>query len=147
LPGYGRKAIRSAIAATADRKTVEKRGHAVSDVKELPLIVEDKMQEMKKTKEVVSMLVKLNLGKDLERSSKKTIKAGRTRGSKYKRKKSVLIIVKEDKGIIRASGGIAGVEAYLVKNLNVDALAPGGVPGRISVYSESAVIELKNLFK
>jgi hypothetical protein len=35
----------------------------------------------------------------------------------------------------------------LAKNLNAEKLAPGGTAGRLTVYSESAISELKTLFK
>jgi large subunit ribosomal protein L4e len=47
-----KKAIMSAIAATADRKLVEQRGHRVGGVKELPIVVDDAVEKMKKTAEV-----------------------------------------------------------------------------------------------
>ncbi|NYZ79885.1 50S ribosomal protein L4, partial [Candidatus Micrarchaeota archaeon] len=111
--------------------------------------IDDKIEEIKKTKDVVSLLELLKLGDDVQRASRRTIKAGKgaLRGRPYRRKKSVLIIVKSDKGIGKAAVNIPGVEVSLAKNINVEILAPGGHAGRLALYSESAVNELKNLFK
>ncbi|MDI6799026.1 MAG: 50S ribosomal protein L4, partial [Candidatus Aenigmarchaeota archaeon] len=49
-----RKAIRSAIAATARKGYVLKRGHKFEG--RLPIVVDDKIQEIKKTKELVEFL-------------------------------------------------------------------------------------------
>ena len=142
-----RKAIRSAIAATANIDFVTKRGHKVTVA--LPIVVEDKLESVLKTKDMRDILAKLKLGADLERAETKTKKAGqgKLRGRVYRRKTSVLIVVNEDKGVVKAAKNIPGVEAVLVKNLNAQILAPGGNPGRLVVYSESSVKSLKNLFK
>ena len=36
-----------------------------------------------------------------------------------------------------------GVDAVIVKDLNIDLLAPGGNPGRIVVFTESAINKLR----
>ena len=48
------KAVRSAIAATSKKELVLKRGHKVKS--ELPIIVENKIQEIKKTKDLIGFL-------------------------------------------------------------------------------------------
>jgi large subunit ribosomal protein L4e len=143
-----RKAIRSAIAATRDIGLVKERGHRVGDIKKLPIIVDNAIESLKKTKEVREALLRLKLGEDLKRGEQKKIRAGRgtTRGRKYKKKKSVLIVVGSDKGVVKASKGIAGVDVSLAKNINADLLAPGGKPGRLTVYTESALSEIGKLF-
>lgn len=143
-----RKAIRSAIAATASIDYVKKRCHVVSN-KELPIVVDNAFESLKKTKEVKEVLKKLDLEKELEKGAKKIIRSGRgkTRGRKYRRKKRILLVVAEDKGVVKAARSIAGVDVSLSKNLNAELLAPGGVPGRLTVYSEAGVNALKNLFR
>lgn len=143
-----RKAIRSAIAATASIDYVKKRCHSVSN-KELPIVVDNAFESLKKTKDVKEVLEKLDLGKELEKGAKKTIRSGRgkTRGRKYRRKKRILLVVAEDKGVMKAARSLAGVDISLAKNLNAELLAPGGVPGRLSVYSEAGINALKNIFR
>ncbi len=143
-----RKAIRSAIAATAIKEIVASRGHIVSDIPELPLVVEDKFQELKKTKEVVEVMKKLRLWDDILRASKKKIRAGKgkMRGRKYKRKKGPLIVIAEDKGVKLAARNLPGVDVVRVENLNAELLAPGTHIGRLTLWSESAIKKLENLF-
>ncbi len=140
-----RMALRSAIAATANKEIIESRGHKINGIKQIPLVINDNIQSIKKTKEVEKILISLGLEKELERSGKKKVRAGKgkMRGRKYKKKRGPLIIISEDKGIIKAGNNIAGVNVCDVKNVSVEDLAPGALPGRITIYSKSAVEELR----
>ncbi len=144
-----RKAIRAAIAATALKEQVEKRGHKVGNVKQLPIIVEDKLAEVKKAKELKNILSKLGLEEDLKKAEEKKIKAGKgkMRGRKYRKKKSVLIVVHEDKGVSKAGNNIPGVDVCIAKDLNINLLAPGGDAGRLTVFTKSALTQLDGLFR
>jgi len=42
-------------------------GHRIELIPEVPLVVEDKVQEVKKTKEAVTVLRKLNVWPDIEK--------------------------------------------------------------------------------
>ena len=53
-----KKAIQSAIATTAVKELVIKRGHKVGKV-QLPIVVDDKIQNISKTKELVEFLKKI----------------------------------------------------------------------------------------
>ena len=142
-----KKAIRSAIAATGRKELVEKRGHKVEG--EVPIIVEDSFENLKKTKEVLSLFKKLKLGKELERCKEVKIRPGkgRMRGRRYKKKRGVLVVVSKECPVIKAAKNIAGVDVSIVKNLNADLLAPGGQPGRLTLFTETAVKELEKLFR
>ncbi len=142
-----RKAIRSALAATANPDLVQKRGHRVA--METPIIVEDSFEKLKKTKEVLSLFDKLKLEKELERDRVVKIRVGRgkMRGRRWKKKKGILVVVSKNCQVIKASENIAGVDVSLVKNLNADLLAPGGQPGRLTLFTESAIKELDKLFR
>ena len=142
-----KKAILSAISATALIEWVKKRGHVITKIKQLPIIIEDKFQEITKTKEVKEILKKLNLEEEIIKSEKRKIKAGKgkTRGRKYRKRKSILIIIKEDKGIKKSAKNIPGVDVATVKELNAELLAPGGQAGRLAVYTKSAIEEIKKM--
>ncbi len=99
-----RKAIVSAIAATARKEYVELRGHVVPET--LPIIVEDKLEGLKRTKDVKNLLEKLGVYEDVEKAKeKKRNRAGKgkMRGRRYKKKRSILIVVGEDRGIYKAA--------------------------------------------
>jgi large subunit ribosomal protein L4e len=49
--------------------------------------------------------------------------------------------------VYKASRNIPGIDVTTAKNLNAELLAPGGVPGRLTIYTESAVKALENAFR
>ncbi len=139
-----RKALISAIAATADREMVSRRGHRISKVKHVPIVVEDGLQRLKKTKDVLKLLEKIGLDEELERCEEKKVRAGKgkMRGRKYKNKKGPLIVVEKDEGILKAGENIPGVDVVERKDLTVDMLAPGTHPGRLTIFTQSVIKEL-----
>lgn len=144
-----RLAVMSAIAATKDRKLVMGRGHIVDGVPELPLVVSDEIEELKTAKEVEKFLKSIGVWKDVERVMKNTkIRSGRgkMRGRKYKVPVGPLIVVNEDRGITRGARNIPGVNVTTVEGLNAELLAPGGVPGRLTIWTEGAIEKLGGRF-
>jgi large subunit ribosomal protein L4e len=137
-----RKAIRSAIAATIVKELVEKRGHkAPSDY---PFVLESKIEEVKKTKDIKDMFEKIGLKEELARASIKTIRAGKgkARGRKYKKRVGPLFVVSKECSLMMSAGNIPGVDIVEVKNINAELLAPGAIPGRITLWSEAAIEKL-----
>lgn len=134
-----RLAIRSGIAATGVIELVENRGHKF-DLEQLPVVVDDKIENLSKTKEVQEFFKKIGIMSDVERADRKKIRAGRgkTRGRKYKEGKGPLIVVSEDKGIGRAARNLPGVDIVEVDYLNAELLAPGTHAGRLVIWSKSA---------
>jgi len=141
-----RKAIRSALAATAVKGLVAERGHQVQDMKEFPIIVDDKLQELKKTKDVVQFLKKIGLEKELERISERKVRAGKgkARSRKYKIKVGPLFVVSNDNGIRKAVKNISGCDVCKVDGLSAEDLAPGADIGRLVIFTKSAVENLSN---
>ena len=143
-----KKAIRSAIAATANPNLVKERNHIFS--LNLPLIVESGFEKLNKTKEVKKVLEDLGLKNELNRTEKKKIRSGKgkMRNRKYRKKVGPLIVVSYDCPLIKAAPNIQGVDIYPVNSLNALLLAPGSKPGRLTIYTESAIetLRIKNLF-
>ncbi len=137
-------ALYSALSASANKELVLKRGHKIENLEEVPLVVEDEFAKLNKTKDVYSVLKILGLKEELDRAKKKKIRAGKgkRRGRKYKKKKSALIIVPEKCDLQKAARNIPGIEISLIKNLNVEKLAPGNNPGRLTIFTKSAVEQL-----
>jgi large subunit ribosomal protein L4e len=137
------KAVRSAIAATAVRDLVEARGHRIG-VLSVPIIVEDVFQNLKKTKDVASFLTSIGLDEEMERTSEKKVRAGRgkMRGRKYIKKVGPLFVIADDKGIGKAARNIPGVNVCRVGNLSAEYLAPGTKPGRLTIFTKSALEKL-----
>ncbi|KKN45635.1 hypothetical protein LCGC14_0681110 [marine sediment metagenome] len=141
-----KKALAHAISASGDKYWVRKRGCDLENVPDLPLVVDDKIQTIKKTAMIYSILCNLGLQEELLKIKKKKIRAGKgkSRGRKYKTRKGILIVVKDDFGISRASRNILGTEIIKVEDLSINHLAPGGVSGRLILWTQSAFNELNN---
>lgn len=142
-------ALFSSIAATASKEIVASRGHSIEDVPQFPLIVVDELEELKKVKNVEETLVNLGVFSDIFRvRESRAIRAGKgkMRGRKMKQSVGPLIVVAQDKGIMRAAKNIPGVDVVAVKNLNVEDLAPGTHPGRLTVWTSKAIEVLSELY-
>ena len=140
--GERKLAIRSAIAATADAEVVAERGHAFDEETQLPVVVEDEFADLTKTKEAVETLSALGVYADVERADETNVRAGRgsTRGRKYRRPKSVLVVTSEEPS--RAARNLAGADVTTAREVDAEDLAPGGQPGRLTVWTESALAEV-----
>ncbi|MCL4379475.1 MAG: 50S ribosomal protein L4 [Candidatus Marsarchaeota archaeon] len=118
------KAIRSAIAATKQ-----------------PIVLSSDMESMRRTKEVIKMLNSLKL--DGEIRGAKARRKGIRRSSRQRRYgRSLLIVVDADKGIAKAARNIPGVDVCSVQSISVGMFAPGGRPGRLTLWSEAALEKL-----
>jgi len=139
--------IFSAISASGDKLWVKKRGYKIDNIPELPLVVDDKIQTIKKTETIYSALCNLGFKEELfktKKSRKVRSGKGKARGRKYKFKKGILIIIKDDFGIVKASRNIPGTDIIKLENISIKNLAPGGVLGRFILWSQSAFNELNN---
>ncbi|MDH7508229.1 MAG: 50S ribosomal protein L4 [Methanomassiliicoccales archaeon] len=136
----------SALAAVADPVKVRRRGHRFADGVTLPIVVEDDIEKISKTAEVLEVLESIGVVEDVRRAIKGTnIRAGRgkMRNRRYRIPRSLLIVVSDkDAPLVRSVENLPGVEISDVSNLNVKVLAPGGDPGRLTLFSESALIKL-----
>lgn len=144
-----RLALHSAIAATASKEEVASRGHSVEKVPQFPLVVATSIEELTKTKEVEEALTNLGFLSDIYRvKASRKIRAGKgkRRGRKMKQAVGPLIVVAENKGIIKAGNNIPGVDVTTVNNLNTEILAPGTHSGRLTLWSSSAIEQLNKSF-
>ncbi len=142
-------ALLSAIAATASKETVELRGHEVEGVLEIPLVVEDSLSELTKAKEVEEAFTNLGLLTDIYRvRESRGIRAGKGkhRGRKMKQAVGPLIVIAENKGIVKAASNLPGVDVVTVSDLNAEVLAPGTHAGRLTVWTTSAIAEVGKLY-
>lgn len=141
-----RLAIRSAISATKDRDLVGSRGHQVEGVEEFPIVVDEGIEKIKKTKEAVEVFKKLGVWEDVERAKeghKIRSGKGKMRRRKYRRPIGPLLVIGEDRGVVRATRNLPGVDTEFVEKLNAELLAPGGDPARLTLWAKSAVEGLK----
>lgn len=125
-----RKALVSAIALSANRDVVAAR-YKTSIGVSIPIVLEDSFEKLSKTKEVEKVLAALNLSAFLERA-------------KRFKTKSPLIVVSGGT-ILKAARNLPGVDVVSVDKLQVRNLAPGAHPGRLTLFSESAVKKISEL--
>jgi len=137
-------AIKSALSALTNKEIVKQRGHKFDEKITLPLVVDDKFKDIKKTKEVIEVLKKLKVYEDIERAEKgKHIRAGKgkRRGRKYKIPKSILIV--SSKGDIhKSAANLPGLDVITPNQINIEYLAPGGNPGRLTIFTEEALKQI-----
>ncbi len=141
-----RRARNSALSATAEPDLIIKRGHRFKKKMTVPVVVENKIEEIETTQKALKALKRLGVMDDLERAKTgKHIRAGRgtMRGRRYRNPKSLLIIVKDTEKASRGFSNLTGVDVTTPNQLNPELLAPGGMPGRLTLISEGALKQLE----
>ncbi len=142
------KSIRSAIAATILKEAVLEKGHLIPD--HYPFVLDNKFESLDKTKSVFESFKKLGMENELRRVEGKKVRSGKGkhRGRKYKKSKGPLIVVSKKDKLTKAASNIPGVDVVEVRNLNTEILAPGGKPGRLTLWTKAAIniLEKENLF-
>lgn len=136
-----RQAVAACLAATASAPLVQARGHRLGEkVKEIPIVVDDSIESIKKTAAAVACLKSLGLEDELKKCLRKQTRSGKgkMRGRLYKRRRGPLVVYKNDDGLVQAFRNIPGVDLMCVDRPNLLQLAPGGVVGRLCVWSKSA---------
>jgi large subunit ribosomal protein L4e len=112
--------------------------------------LDKKFEDVSKTKDIMGSLKVFGLEKELLRMDKTKIRSGRgkSRGRKYRIKKGPLIVVSKESNIKKAAGNIPGIDIVDVKKLNVELLAPGHIPGRLTLWTAGALekMEKEKLF-
>ena len=140
-------ALCSAIAATTSKEFVKSNGHKIENIKELPIIVSDDIENISRTSEMKKIIAALNLTGDVERLEKRKPRSGKValRGRTNKVGKSVLFVVSDSNKIENACSSIPGVDARSVRDLSILDLAPGSKPVRLTVYSKNALDEINKI--
>lgn len=136
------KAFRSAVAASVNEELVKGRGHLYEGA--VPVVLEDKFETLGLTKDVITALTTAGVYNDIVRSKdSKKVRAGRgkMRGRRFKQRKSLLIVTAEKP--LLAARNLSGVDVVTVDQLNVEHLAPGMLAGRLTVWTESALVRLE----
>ena len=154
---YKRQARDSAIAASADPDIVAARGHRFDEGTNFPIIIDGYVESRQgsdekydveslplqySTRKFIAMMNGIGLGEDLIRAkSGKTIRAGKgtMRGRKTRTPKSILLVVSNRDGLHKAASNVPGVDVVVAKDLCAEDLAPGGDPGRLTVWTKQAI--------
>ncbi len=153
------KARNAALAAVHEAETVSRRGHRFESDRTLPIVVENELEALwedladkkdedgiKATKRGAEVLKALGVYGDIERATAGThIRAGRgkLRGRRYRTPTSVLLVATKLDGVARVFRNFPGVEVVAPSGLNAEILAPGGDPGRLTIFTEGALDALR----
>ncbi len=138
-------AIMSAIAGTANKELVKERNHIFEG--ELPIVVVDDVEKIKKTKEFINFMIKIGMEKELERIKEKKARAGKgkLRRGRFKKRIGPLLVVRKNEGVLKAAKN-AGVDVIEVDKLNAELLSPGAHGIRLTLWTKSALEILGSRF-
>lgn len=141
----------AALAALRDATIVSARGHRFDRSLSLPVILEDAIETLEPedgaTREGLAILERLGLRDDVVRAKDgRHVRAGRgkMRGRRLRQPTSLLVVVKEPAKVRRLFGNLPGVQVVSPAGLNAEVLAPGGDPGRLTMFSEAAIEILRS---
>ena len=145
-----RYALVSAIAASGVPSLVLARGHRIDEVREVPLVVDDSLCKVNKTKDAVAFLKGCGCYADVEkvRETKKIrCGMGKLRNRRYRSRLGPMIVYGDnEESVCNAFRNIPGVELCNVNRMNVLRMAPGGHVGRFVIWTKSAFERLESLY-
>jgi len=121
------------------------RGHKIENVPEIPLVLDNSVESLTKTKQAVLALRTIGALADVEKvkdSKKLRAGKGKMRNRRYVQRRGPLVVYSEDNGVVRAFRNLPGVELSHVDSLNLLQLAPGGHLGRFVIWTRGAFDKL-----
>jgi large subunit ribosomal protein L4e len=139
-------ALDTAIAFTGDARAVSWRGHKTGWLS-FPIVVSDELESLEKTAALESFFEGIGLTDEMRRiygGVKRRSGTARMRGRTTRKKVGPLLVISNDRGVGRAASSIPGVEVSTVESLSVIPLAPGGVAGRLTIWTTSALDALNS---
>jgi len=141
----------SALAATARVDLVRARGH-VFRAEAVPVVIESEaFERYSKTSEAKSLLDRLGILDDVVRARERVRQRagkGKRRGRRLKKPVSILVIAEDHESpFARALAGLPGVDVVEPQLVSVLHLAPGGVPGRLTLVTTGALDILARRFE
>ncbi|KEZ39623.1 hypothetical protein SAPIO_CDS9546 [Scedosporium apiospermum] len=153
--GQRRYATCSALAATAVAPLLLARGHQISKVPEVPLVVDSALvggDAISKTSNAVAFLTAVGAGPELEKVKKsRKLRAGKgkLRGRRFRQRRGPLVIFDPEtdgRELYKGLRNIPGVETCPVTALNLLQLAPGGHLGRFVIWTSAAFKALDAIY-
>ncbi|AEA39018.1 60S ribosomal protein L1 (nucleomorph) [Cryptomonas paramecium] len=130
-----KQALESAIAATGISALIAAHGYNLNNIPEIPLVVENSVELLKKTKNAQKVLSSIGIRKNNKLNCKK-----KTYSSSCKK---LLIIYQKNAKCFR---NIFDVETCRITTLNLFKLAPGGHLGRLCMWTHFSFCKLDLLF-
>lgn len=145
-----RIAVRAAIAASGIPALVMARGHRCERIPEIPLVVPNTFEALKKTKDARRFLRDVGALADVNKvkfTIQKRAGKGKMRNRRWRARKGPLLVLSKPCNALKAVRNLQGVDVNYANNLNPLKLAPGGSPGRLIVWTEDAFNQLDEVLK
>lgn len=142
-----RYATVSALAASSVPSLLMARGHQISNIPEVPLVINSSVFEgaaISRTSAALGLLKSIHASADVEKvtaSRKLRAGKGKLRGRRYRQRRGPLVVYDpsvDGNELVRAFRNIPGIETCSVFALNLLQLAPGGHLGRFIIWSSAA---------
>lgn len=150
-----RYAVASAVAASAVAPLLLARGHQISQVPEVPLVIDSAVFEgaaAAKTAAAFKLLTTVGASADVLKSKNtKKLRAGKgkLRGRRHRQRRGPLVVydpTADGKELVKGFRNMPGVETCDVYALNLLQLAPGGHLGRFVIWTSAAFKALDNIY-
>ena len=144
-----RLAFAAALAATREARLARARGHTFPEQLHLPVVLEDPAEAINSAAEARSLLGTLKLWEDVERSRDWVhMRAGRgKRRGRARREPKSLLVVTSAPGKAKGFLNLSGVDVVPIDRLGTEDLAPGGTPGRLTLFTHAAIERLFDRLK
>jgi large subunit ribosomal protein L4e len=130
-------ALASAIAATTDKELVEKRGHKFTS--KLPIVVSNDFENIDKIRELKKFLATVGADKDLERAGDRKKKVTSSLSKRTRAGVGPLLIVSKSSKLREIVKSVEGLTVATSSNLSVLDLAPGSIPGRLTIWTKESL--------
>lgn len=130
-------ALACAIAATADSNLVALRGHKFNT--KLPIVVSNDIENVAKVRDIKKFLGTIGADKDLERVTQRTKRLSSQLTRRIRTGVGPLIVVSNKAKIRHITKSLEGVSVTRSSDLSVLDLAPGSVPGRLTIWTKDAL--------
>lgn len=136
------KALRVGVAASFDIKIVSANGQKVPE--NYPVILDNSVEEIAKTKDFQEFLVKAGFTQEVERTSIRKVRAGKgtMRNRTYVLKRGPLVVVSSiEKPLLKAARNIRGFDVITPELLMVSDFGMSEKPGRAVLFTKAAMDE------
>jgi large subunit ribosomal protein L4e len=130
-------ALASAIAATADKTLVQKRGHKFSS--NLPIVVSSDLEKITKARDLKKFLAAVGADKDVARAGNRKKKVTSALAIRTRVGVGPLIVASNPSNLRNASKAFTGVNVISSSTLSVLDLAPGSIPGRLTIWTKDSL--------
>ncbi len=142
------KALQIGLLASVNKSIVLKNGQRVPE--KYPFILNDDVETIDRTKDFRAFLNSIGFESEIERLSKKVVRAGKgtMRNRTYKQKRGPLVVVSSyDSPLLKSSKNIQGFEVITPDLLMVRDFAMSSKAGRAVLFTQKAIKEFEEGLK